>query len=118
MKRCAELQERQASDAPDPAGRGYRVADLPMLHALAAGSGMVAVLVFALYVNSDMGAALYQHPKRLVGISIVLFYWIGRTLLLTYRNEMHEDPVVFAVTDRVSLACGIISLLVILASLV
>jgi 4-hydroxybenzoate polyprenyltransferase len=118
VKRCAELQEREISGAPDPAGRGYRIADLPMLHALAAGSGMVAVLVFALYVNSDVGAALYRHPNWLAGISIVLFYWIGRTLLLTYRNEMHEDPVVFAVTDRVSLACGIISLLVILASLV
>lgn len=116
VKRCAELQERQAADAPDPAGRGYQIADLPMLHALAAASGMVSVLVFALYLNSEAVAVLYQHPKWLVGVCVVLFYWIGRILLLTHRGHMHEDPVVFAVTDRVSLACGVVTVLVIVAS--
>ena len=87
-----------------------------MLHALAAASGMVSVLVFALYLNSEAVAALYQRPKWLVGVCVVLFYWIGRILLLTHRGHMHEDPVVFAVTDRVSLACGVVTVLVIVAS--
>ena len=76
------------------------------------------MLVFALYLSSDAVAALYRHPDWLVGVCVVLFYWSGRILLLTHRGHMHEDPVVFAVTDRVSVACGVVTLLVILASAV
>jgi len=31
-------------------------------------------------------------------------YWIGRLWLKTARGLMHEDPIVFAMRDRVSLA--------------
>jgi hypothetical protein len=37
--------------------------------------------------------------------------------MLTNRGEMSDDPVVFAVTDRISLACGAACLAVIGASL-
>lgn len=36
----------------------------------------------------------------------VFLFWISRTWLLAGRGEMNEDPVVFALTDRVSLICG------------
>jgi hypothetical protein len=36
----------------------------------------------------------------------LLLYWITRVILLSSRNQMHDDPVVFALTDRVSWAVG------------
>jgi hypothetical protein len=36
----------------------------------------------------------------------VLIYWISRIVMLTHRARMHDDPIVFAVTDKVSLFCG------------
>ena len=35
-----------------------------------------------------------------------LSLWIGRIWILAGREELHDDPVAFAVKDRVSLALG------------
>jgi 4-hydroxybenzoate polyprenyltransferase len=105
VKRCAELVDRLGGEGGDPAGRGYRLSDLPALQGMAAGSGYVAVLVMALYINSPDVEELYSQPTALWGVCLVLLYWISRMLLLTHRGEMHEDPVVFAASDRVSLVC-------------
>jgi 4-hydroxybenzoate polyprenyltransferase len=106
VKRCTELIDRAQAGTAEAAGRAYRNEDLSILEAMAAASGYVAVLVLALYINSPAVAVLYRRPQILWLICVVLIYWISRILLLTRRGEMHDDPVIFAVTDRVSLACG------------
>jgi 4-hydroxybenzoate polyprenyltransferase len=116
VKRCAELMDRKKVDLADAAGRDYRTADLPLLESLAAASGFTAILVFSLYMKSPDVALLYSDPSRLWLIPVILIYWISRVLLLTHRGEMHDDPVVFAATDRVSLACGVACLAVVAAS--
>lgn len=117
IKRCAELIERSAAGLGNPSGRDYRIGDLPILLAMAAASGFTAVLIVALYADSPAVRALYASPNRLYLICVVLLYWLGRILMLTQRNEMQDDPVIFAVTDRVSLACGAACLCIVLASL-
>ena len=76
-------------------------------------SGYLSVLVMALYVNSDQVKILYSHPSALWGVCIILFYWITRAELLTNRGQMHDDPIIFAVRDRVSHSCliGIVALI-------
>ena len=32
----------------------------------------------------------------------LLLYWNSRVLVLSNRNLLHDDPVIFALTDRVS----------------
>jgi 4-hydroxybenzoate polyprenyltransferase len=104
VKRAEELgrlPERAGSVAP---GRSYRRADLPIVLAMAAVSGFVAVLVLALYLASPQVARMYASPYFLWGCGVVLVYWFGRILILTGRGEMHDDPVLFALTDRASWA--------------
>lgn len=101
-KRCSELVRRREEGEDRLDGRNYRVADLAMLMPLAAAAGYGAVLVVALYLSSDEVRALYAHPTRMWLICPLILYWISRVLLLSNRNEMHDDPVVFALTDRVS----------------
>ena len=61
--------------------------------------------------------ANYSRPKLLWLICPLLLYMLGRALMLAHRNEMHDDPIVFALTDHVSLlAVGLICLLVLLAT--
>ena len=36
----------------------------------------------------------------------LLLYWVTRTWMLAHRGQMHEDPVLFAIKDRVSLLVG------------
>ncbi len=111
IKRCAELIDRRAHDKGDPVGRGYKLTDIPQLQTMAAASGYVAVMVFGLYITHPEVSLLYTHPNRLWGIPVVLLYWISRVSMLTHRGEMHEDPVLFAAKDKVSLLCLVLIVL-------
>ena len=106
VKRCSELVARQQRGAGDPSGRSYRLTDLPMLESMAAAAGYVAALTSGLYISSDNVAELYVSPQGLWAIPIILLFWVSRMLVITHRGEMHDDPVLFAARDRVSLVCG------------
>ncbi|HEX8415081.1 MAG TPA: UbiA family prenyltransferase [Sphingomicrobium sp.] len=101
-KRCSELIRRRDEGEERLEGRNYRVTDLAMLMPMAAAAGYGAVLVVTLYLASDEVGRLYTHPGRMWLICPLMLYWISRVLLLSNRNEMHDDPVVFALTDHVS----------------
>lgn len=103
VKRHAELRTLAASGASALAGRGYVADDLPLVRSLGTASGYLSVLVFALYINSAASLALYARPAVLWLLAPLLLYWISRVWLLAGRGAMHDDPVVFALTDRVSL---------------
>lgn len=86
--------------------RGYYPSDLEQIASLGATSGYISVLVAALYINTDRVAALYREPALLWLVCPLLLYWVSRVWLLAHRGEMHDDPVVFAVRDRVSYVVG------------
>src|SRR6185369_16826700 len=52
VKRCAELQSLAGLERSAASGRDYRVADYPVFLAMGIASGYVAVLVFALFIDS------------------------------------------------------------------
>ena len=121
VKRCDELASRKDETPPDAdgrvAGRGYIAADLPTMAAIGAAAGFCAVLVLALYINSDQVLSLYARPHLLWACCFVLMYWIARMILLGQRGDIHDDPVVFAATDKASLAAfAIIAATVVLAA--
>ncbi|MEL6573358.1 MAG: UbiA family prenyltransferase [Pseudomonadota bacterium] len=105
VKRQAELVDLTKQKQESASGRGYRVEDLPIMSNAALSSGLVSVLVMALYVNSPDVTTLYSQPTFLWGVCAVLLYWLTRMVLMTHRGEMHDDPVVFAAKDRVSQIC-------------
>lgn len=100
VKRYTEFRE---GDLAASAGRGYSAADLPLLLSLGTASGYCTVVVMALYINSADSQLLYRHHKPLWLICPLLLFWISRIWLLTTRGLMHDDPMVFALRDRVSL---------------
>ena len=107
VKRQAELVDLVARGDDKAEGRGYLPEDLPLITMMALASGYVSVLVAGLYLTSDSVAILYSFPSALWGICAVLVYWVSRIVMLTHRRRMHDDPIVFAVTDKVSLFCGV-----------
>lgn len=107
VKRQAELVSNAATGAEKAAGRGYETSDLPFVANMAVSAGYVSVLVLALYINSDAVQQLYNVAAPLWGICFVLLYWLSRMVMITHRGSMHDDPVVFAITDRVSQLCAI-----------
>ncbi|WP_410217224.1 UbiA family prenyltransferase [Paracoccus sp. (in: a-proteobacteria)] len=105
IKRFVELAARLDAELPDSKSRGYRNTDADLVLALAAASGFNAVTVFILYVSSESVQALYAIPQVLWLGAPVLTYWIARMLMLAHRRVMNDDPVAFAVKDRVSMIC-------------
>lgn len=105
VKRQAELVDGIASGTVRAHGRGYHVDDLAIVSNMAVSSGLVSVLVLALYANSDPVRLLYSTPEVLWGICLVLLFWNSRIAILTHRGQMHDDPLVFAARDRVSYGC-------------
>jgi 4-hydroxybenzoate polyprenyltransferase/phosphoserine phosphatase len=107
VKRYAELfQLRARGTLTQTRGRGYFSDDLPMLASLGAAAGYSAVLVLALYINDARTTQLYSQPQLIWFACPVLLAWISRVWMLTHRGQMNEDPVLFAVQDRVSLGMG------------
>jgi 4-hydroxybenzoate polyprenyltransferase len=117
IKRYTELSLRLEKQLPEPSNRDYQLADLPIVGALAAASGFNAVTIFALYISSPTVRDLYRHPQLLWLICPILLYWIGRAVMFAHRRAIDDDPILFALRDRVSrLAGGLIIAIVLLAS--
>lgn len=107
VKRYAELLLALHSGVTGKTGgRDYFPADLAMLSSLGAASGYLAVMVLALYIHDSATIALYAHPRWLWFACPLMLFWITRIWLLTHRGRMNEDPVVFALRDRLSLVMG------------
>jgi len=117
VKRYIELLSAQKVGKINASGRGYDVGDIPLIQSLGAASGYLSVLVLALYIDSPDSLALYHHPHYLWLLCPVLLYWISRTWAIAHRGVMHDDPVVFAVTDKLSQVLLVISAIVILLAI-
>ena len=106
VKRFAELENLRASGTPPKNGRGYLVADLDQLRGFGTSSAFAAVMVFAIYISSSEVMVLYRHPQVLWLIMPLMILWLCRVWLLASRGNLNEDPLVFALTDKMSLVIG------------
>jgi len=79
----------------------------PSFH-IGKGSGYLAVLVLALYIQDTHTVHLYSKPEAIWPACPLLLFWISRAWLIAHRGEMHDDPIVFALKDRTSWLVGII----------
>jgi 4-hydroxybenzoate polyprenyltransferase len=113
IKRYVELAARRDANLPDPTSRDYKNSDLDIVAALAAAAGFNAVTIFALYISSATVKQLYTHPQILWLVGPLLMFWIARALMLASRRLMDDDPVVFAIKDKISLmTVGAIAILI------
>lgn len=121
VKRYVELahqvQRNLSADITPNKARAYQVGDLPVVQAVGVASGFAAAVVFFLYLKSESVARLYADSRPVWFISLLLIYWITRVWFLAQRGQVADDPIVSALTDRVSwfiaLCIGILILLAI-----
>ena len=108
VKRYAELEVQLLSCNPRIHGRGYHITDVSLILIMGIVAGYSSVLVFAFYLNSDDVLRLYAAPEMIWGAVLVMLFWISWIWMQAHRGNMHDDPLVFAVKDRVSLVAGAI----------
>jgi 4-hydroxybenzoate polyprenyltransferase/phosphoserine phosphatase len=102
VKRYGELVIMRTIDGDVAKARGYELSDGELLAAMGTASGYLAVLVLALYISSNTAQALYGRYELMWFLCPLLLYWISHLWLIAHRGRMPDDPVVFAVSDRVS----------------
>ncbi|RKH17180.1 UbiA family prenyltransferase [Corallococcus sp. CA047B] len=112
LKRLSEVRRLRQSNEVSAHGRGYLAQDYELLASLGTAAGQVSVLVLALYITSKEVTALYGHPERLWLLCPVMLYWVGRIWVLAHRGLVNEDPLIFALRDRVSYVVGVVAALV------
>lgn len=112
LKRYGELGAVTEAEDAMPAGRGYEAGDRPLIGMMGMGSGLLSVLVMALYASGEQVLRLYRAPAILWLILPLMLYWIGRMWLMAHRGTMRDDPVLFALKDPASYVTGALILFI------
>jgi 4-hydroxybenzoate polyprenyltransferase/phosphoserine phosphatase len=88
-------------------GRGYRTDDGPFVLSVGLASAVAAVVVLLQYVANDASPAdVYRSPEWLWPVSFLVFMWTTRIWLKAHRNQLDDDPVIFALKDPPSWLLG------------
>lgn len=90
--------------------RAYQASDVGLIETMGISSGYVSILVLGLWVNREGVSQYYSRPDALWLMLPLMLYWISRIWFRARRGELLDDPVLFALTDRVSygIAVGIV----------
>lgn len=115
-KRYTELSDADGSLQRIP-GRGYWGSDIELIRSMGPTSGYLCVLVLCLYLNSPDVRIYYQRPEVLWLGCPLLLYWISRVWFLANRRQLDDDPVVFALRDRISRLVAIVGAIILAASI-
>lgn len=103
VKRYAELAVLRRTSGEKAHARGYVLDDLVVMAAQGIASGYLGVLVLALYTNSAMVQLPHGHYWLYWVNCLLLLYWISHLWLMADRGRIEDDPVAFALKDRLSL---------------
>lgn len=112
LKRVSELYLLDKNGLKQIVGRDYYTADMTTFSVFGMASGFIAVLVFALYLNSDAALLLYHHTQVLLLVFPFMLYWLCRIWLLATQGKIHEDPVLYTIRDKTSYYVGFFILII------
>ena len=83
--------------------RGYVRQDLPLTLGFGVSAAMAGILILILYLNLEAETKhLYSTVSWLYGMPLVVLSWTQRVWFLANRGLLADDPVAFALRDRVS----------------
>jgi len=100
MKRFIEL-DAVTEDAKLP-HRNYWGAELASIQIFGIANAAVSLLTLAQYINSPTARETYGGRDILWLAVPLMMFWIYRSWMWAIRGKVGDDPVVFALTDRIS----------------
>ena len=103
-KRHGELMQAAAAGAGPIAGRGYHGDDWPLTLTFGVGAGLASIVIMLLYLANDAApSGFYPHQGWLYLAPGIVLIWLMRVWMLSHRTQLHDDPVIFALKDPISL---------------
>jgi 4-hydroxybenzoate polyprenyltransferase len=100
VKRVSELMLQH--DTGVIARRGYSRNDLQIVQSMGVSASFVSAMILALYVQSPEITARYVRPRWLWSLVPLMLFWQCHLWFATTRQNMHDDPLVYAANDWVS----------------
>lgn len=112
VKRYTEVIKVKRAGSTTISGRGYTVQDNDILLGYGIMATAMTLISFMLYGVVSSAPALKMKISVLI-VGTIITYWLMRVWLLAHRGELNDDPVLFAIKDRISIFCGACIFLVI-----
>lgn len=112
-KRYTELVKLDARGITSISGRGYDTHDIPLLLGFGMMATAMTILSFILYGLVAEEPVLKANTSIII-VGFILVYWLLRVWYLAHRGQLNDDPVLFAVKDKLSIFLGGLILLVVL----
>lgn len=107
-KRQSEIAKKaQLTGSERMPGRGYEPGDVMLTLVYGITSGVASLVVLMLYTTNGIATELYRNPTWLWAIPLLLYLWQMRVWLLAHRGILDDDPIVFALKDKLSVAIGV-----------
>ncbi len=97
--------------------RAYRKSDYDFLVGFGLASGYLSAFVLAIYAITPEAHALFRSPEALWNLWPILIYWITRVWLHAKGGHVPDDPVMFALNDRVSFLLALSAIAVVMVAL-
>ena len=81
-------------------------------------ASMASIVIVVIYLVEEVfSRRIYSEPAWLWVTPIAIFLFTCRIWVLSHRGKMTDDPVAFALRDRVSLGLGLLVAIAILLAL-
>ncbi|SVE22133.1 uncharacterized protein METZ01_LOCUS474987, partial [marine metagenome] len=116
VKRYTELLLYVKNLDDDPTGRGYKTEHINYIQLIATVSSLISLVIFGLYISSPKVQALYTEPTYLWAVLLLGLLWVINVMIMSNKETMHNDPIVFAFTNKISLGIFLISIIFIILS--
>jgi hypothetical protein len=103
-KRAIELHKVETKSSQEGAaliGRGYHTSDLPVLLTAGVAFSVTVIIIILIYALLSTETIITRDISA-VTIATILTLWQLRFWLLVGRDEVHDDPIIFALKDRIS----------------
>jgi len=113
VKRQIELFNFKKLGKKEISGRGYTLNDENIVNNISILSGCISILVLIFYINSPQVLKLYSAPIFMWGICIIMLFWILRIIFIAKKGEIKDDPIIYAINDKISYLCLIFILCII-----
>jgi 4-hydroxybenzoate polyprenyltransferase/phosphoserine phosphatase len=99
-------------------GRGYQLRDDNLTLTFGISASMASMVIVVIYLVEEVFARdIYNTPAWLWIAPISIFLFSCRIWVLAHRGRMTDDPVAFALRDRVSIGLGLLVAFAILLAL-
>ena len=83
-------------------GRDYSAADSETMFGLGIANITASVVILALYINTEEVASMYRSPALLGLLCLLMLFWGNRVWVSARRGEINDDPILYALKDKVS----------------